>query len=105
MRTKFTAYFHISHCQLTLSTESDKSNLVVLLFQISFGAPRTGNSAFAQALERRSAVHCVRVVNDGDIVPRVPPPFWPFSYRHAGEFMRLQVIHPLGRAPHGVPFL
>ncbi len=46
----------------------------------TFGQPRVGNAAFAEAFGDR-VVNMVRFVNNEDIVPRVP---W-FDYEHAGD--------------------
>ena len=48
----------------------------------TFGAPRAGNSAFAEALDRRLKRRAFRVVNNEDIVTRLPPRL--LGYRHAG---------------------
>jgi len=44
----------------------------------TFGSPRVGNAEFGAAID----VKIYRIVNNADIVPRVPPP-WP--YVHVGE--------------------
>jgi hypothetical protein len=46
----------------------------------TFGSPRVGDAAFRESLE----VDIYRVVNNADIVPRVPPPV---SYVHVGKLM------------------
>jgi len=58
----------------------------------TFGQPRTGNRAFAARCNRRFSAVILRVVNNEDIVPHVPPMFVllliiPIFYRHAGELL------------------
>lgn len=53
----------------------------------TFGSPRPGNAEFADALNAVVPGPHWRVVNDGDIVPHVPPE--PF-YSHAGKRMILE---------------
>ncbi|WP_181592743.1 lipase family protein [Paenibacillus sp. YN15] len=51
----------------------------------TFGAPRVGNPAFAEALSKRTA-SCIRAHNDGDWVPTMPPEkFLGAEYRHGGR--------------------
>lgn len=56
---------------------------------VTFGAPRVGNAAFKAELEE-SPARLVRVINDKDVVPRIPRR-WTFfgllPYRHAGPFV------------------
>ncbi|WOL06106.1 hypothetical protein Cni_G14838 [Canna indica] len=59
---------------------------------ISFGGPRVGNAAFAERVKRRG-VNVLRVVNDGDVVTRVPlAPGLPHVrdvYEHVGAELRV----------------
>ena len=52
----------------------------------TFGSPRVGDSAFASLLESRLS-RIYRIVNNNDIVTRVPPRS--FGYDHVGEFWYL----------------
>jgi triacylglycerol lipase len=59
----------------------------------SFGSPRVGTAEFARAFPERF-LHC-RVVNDRDIVARVPPrrlsaKVFGLAYRHAGVLHRMR---------------
>ncbi|NJL82058.1 MAG: lipase family protein [Chloroflexaceae bacterium] len=40
----------------------------------TFGAPRVGNKRFAEAFDRNLKTKAYRVVNEGDLVPHLPPP-------------------------------
>ncbi len=53
----------------------------------TFGSPRPGNAEFADALNAVVSGPHWRVINDGDIVPHVPPE--PF-YSHSGKRMILE---------------
>jgi triacylglycerol lipase len=53
----------------------------------TFGCPRVGDSAFVTALDARSGKRNYRLVNNNDVVTRVPPRS--FGYDHAGEFWYL----------------
>lgn len=56
----------------------------------TFGAPRVGDHPFAQAFDRRMhalGAHHHRVVNQGDLVPHVPPEF--LHYSHTGRGTRV----------------
>jgi triacylglycerol lipase len=53
----------------------------------TFGCPRVGDSEFVTALDARSRKRNYRMVNNNDIVTRVPPRS--FGYDHAGEFWYL----------------
>lgn len=56
----------------------------------TFGAPRVGNPAFAEALPQRTAA-CIRIVNEGDWVVTMPPEdFLGVQYRHGG---RIYLLH------------
>jgi len=48
---------------------------------ITFGQPRVGNARFHTMLFKNVTSH-LRVVNNNDIVPRIPP--WPAGYSHGG---------------------
>jgi hypothetical protein len=51
----------------------------------TFGQPRTGfGPGYVQSMRARFGTRLVRVVNNDDVVPQVPP--WPF--RHAGRLVR-----------------
>eukprot|EP00793_Prasinoderma_coloniale_P002892 PRCOL_00002374-RA len=61
---------------------------------VNFAAPRVGNPAFQRELEQSHA-HLVRIVNNNDIVPRLPPRsfrlLWLLkcpTYRHVGPFVK-----------------
>lgn len=49
----------------------------------TFGQPRVGNEEFAKACESQFGDNYFRIVNDKDIVPRVPP--FTAGYRHFGQ--------------------
>jgi triacylglycerol lipase len=49
----------------------------------TFGQPRVGNQAFANALNAAVGTRIFRIVNDRDIVPRVP--FFGMGYCHYGN--------------------
>lgn len=51
----------------------------------TFGAPRVGGDGFARVVK---APH-YRIVNEGDVVPQVPPN-WLSGYRHTGELYLLR---------------
>jgi triacylglycerol lipase len=53
----------------------------------TFGCPRVGDSDFVTALNARSGMRNYRMVNNNDIVTRVPPRS--FGYDHAGQFWYL----------------
>lgn len=48
----------------------------------TFGSPRVGDAVFVRTL-RSQPIY--RVATPRDIVTRMPPPYFPFGYRHAGE--------------------
>lgn len=62
----------------------------------TFGAPRVGGANFARVIK---APH-YRVVNEGDVVPLVPPN-WISGYQHNGELLLLRrgAIHPVRTRP------
>jgi triacylglycerol lipase len=52
----------------------------------TFGGPRVGNAAFAEIYADNPALlgkYTFRVVNENDLVPRMPP--WINGYRHVGQ--------------------
>ena len=49
----------------------------------TFGAPRCGNSAFADQFDRQARHYTFRIVNEQDVVPKVAPEF--LGYQHAGR--------------------
>ena len=51
----------------------------------TFGQPRIGNDKFAKTFDSHWQRRCYRVVNNNDIVPRLPPRSW--SYRHVGKLV------------------
>jgi len=52
----------------------------------TFGAPRVGDAAFVEGLEEGGlAQNMLRVVNNADLVPHLPPELF---YRHAGRLLR-----------------
>lgn len=52
----------------------------------TYGAPRTGDAAFAAALRAEGmGARLLRLVYGSDIVPTLPPPEAPFGYRHVGS--------------------
>ncbi len=61
-----------------------------------FGAPRVGDWRFCKALDQLIGTRAFRIVNNNDIVTRIPPAFL-FGYRHVGQFIYItsdgQVIH------------
>ena len=59
----------------------------------TFGQPRTGNGDFAAAINRDSMARMYRLVNNSDLVPRLPPRS--LGYSHAG---RLVYFTSAGRA-------
>jgi len=68
---------------------------------VSFAAPRVGNKLFSNALNDTAsadgtALRLLRVVSDGDFVPRAPPSSWPLNYYHAGDLLAMPVsLHDL----------
>lgn len=64
----------------------------------TFGCPRVGDSAFVTALDARSRGRNYRMVNNNDIVTRVPPRS--FGYDHAGEFWYLSEKGDLKNDPN-----
>ena len=56
----------------------------------TFGGPRVGNGAFAAGYDARLGDRTYRVVNEEDIVPRVPG--WLMGYRHVGQEIFLPSI-------------
>lgn len=57
---------------------------------VNFAAPRVGNPAFKRELEMSPAL-LVRIVNNNDPVPRLPPPeslLGLIPYRHVGPFVK-----------------
>lgn len=50
----------------------------------TFGQPRTGDVSFAKSVNDRLGSKYIRIVNDKDIVPHLPPPILN-AYRHAGQ--------------------
>ena len=70
----------------------------------TFGAPRVGNRAFARAANELLDGHLYRIVNDLDIVPRLPPtadaadaasPIVPIAGGAAASWLReLDYLHP-----------
>ncbi len=57
---------------------------------ITFGAPRVGNKNFARLYDSVLRPRTFRIVNQNDIVPRLP--FWITGYRHCGQ----EVFLPVG---------
>lgn len=58
----------------------------VNVFVVTFGAPRVGSQRFADTFDRMPNLHMWRVVNNHDVVPRVPFT----NYEHAGILMHLR---------------
>jgi triacylglycerol lipase len=56
----------------------------------TFGSPRVGNSRFAAAYNSLLRDETYRVVNDADIVPRLPGPI--AGYRHVGHEVFIDVL-------------
>lgn len=74
-----------AQCSLYAAMLKENGYLVYGVY--TFGSPRPGNSEFADALDASVDGPHYRVVNDGDIVPHVPPE--PF-YSHSGKRIILQ---------------
>lgn len=56
----------------------------------TFGSPRVGNAVFSEKYK----TPCYRIVHNGDIVARIPPPIF---YRHVGEIQFIDgqgKVHP-----------
>lgn len=49
----------------------------------TFGAPRVGDPRFANTLDQKLAGSLYRVVNEGDLVPHLPPQF--LGFLHSGK--------------------
>lgn len=64
----------------------------------TFGCPRVGNTEFVTTLDARSGKRNYRLVNNNDIVTRVPPRS--FGYDHAGEFWYLSEKCDLKKDPN-----
>jgi hypothetical protein len=47
----------------------------------TFGSPRAGDAEFGRSL---GATPVYRIVNGADVFTRVPPPGWPYGFRHVG---------------------
>lgn len=47
----------------------------------TFGSPRIGNAALVKYIYNQSG-KTYRITHHNDVVPRLPPMFWPFCYRH-----------------------
>lgn len=47
----------------------------------TFGSPRIGNAALVRYIYNQTG-KTYRLTHYNDLVPRVPPMFWPFCYRH-----------------------
>lgn len=47
----------------------------------TFGSPRIGNSALVKYIYNQTG-KTYRLTHYNDVVPRLPPMFWPFCYRH-----------------------
>jgi len=47
----------------------------------------------------------LRVVSDGDFIPRVPPTFWPFLYYHPGDLVTLPVLLVLQIVRENIAYL
>lgn len=74
-------------CLCALDPAVRKTPASVRLF--TFGAPRVGNPAFAEALQIKTSV-AIRVHNAGDWVPTLPPEsFLGAQYRHGGHGLPL----------------
>ncbi|XP_072963677.1 phospholipase A1-Ibeta2, chloroplastic-like [Typha angustifolia] len=61
---------------------------------VSFGGPKVGNRAFADRLQNNPKVNALRIVNDGDLITRVPGAPAPIprvreGYVHVGMELRL----------------
>eukprot|EP00958_Prasinococcus_capsulatus_P028880 scaffold7226_cov387-Prasinococcus_capsulatus_cf.AAC.7 len=80
-----------------------KITMVSEAMMVTFAAPRVGNDIFRSKLNETSAeqgevdgdrrsLRMLRVVSDGDFIPRVPPTFWPFLYYHPGDLVTLPAI-------------
>lgn len=49
----------------------------------TFGSPRIGNAALVKYIYNQTG-QTYRITHYNDVVPRLPPMFWPFCYRHTG---------------------
>ena len=72
----------------------------------TFGMPRTGNDVFAQDYRTIAggglASRTYRMIDGADIVPQIPPPEAPFSFRHIGcalACMHGALFEPAGLIP------
>lgn len=63
----------------------EMSSLVVPKGLYTFGAPRVGNHAFQVAFDQRFSNTAFRVVNQGDLVPHLPPEFFGPGFSHTGK--------------------
>lgn len=64
----------------------------------TFGSPRCGDEEFANAFNSKIQGRCYRMVNNNDVVTRVPPRS--FGYRHIGEFWYLSEKGILSKDPN-----
>lgn len=53
---------------------------------VTFGAPRVGNAVYAMWMNRQSSTH-LRVVNNRDKVPHIPPNVWGFIHHNREIFL------------------
>jgi len=63
----------------------------------TIGQPRVGNEAFAETVDRQLRSRYFRVVNNRDIVPRIPTRF--MGFEHAGEVIYFDDFGRLHRDP------
>jgi len=64
---------------------------------VTIGQPRIGDEAFADEINDRMGQSHVRVINNRDIVPRVP--FRAMDYRHSGTLLYIDEFGRLHRDP------
>ncbi|XVF28393.1 hypothetical protein REPUB_Repub15cG0025700 [Reevesia pubescens] len=80
-----------SFCALDLTINHEAKNVQV----ITFGQPRIGNAAFA-SYYGKLVPNTIRVTNDHDIVPHLPPYYSYFPQKTYHHFPREVWLHKLG---------
>lgn len=58
------------------------SNMIIPKGLYTFGAPRVGNQAFQVAFDQKFSHTSFRIVNEGDVVPHLPPEFLSPGFSH-----------------------
>jgi len=74
---------------ILFALELARQNFVQVAGVYTFGQPRVGNAVFRRVYNDELRALTWRVVNENDIVPRVP--LWTMGYRHCGQEIFLPV--------------